>query len=183
MEGNYYKNKYRINSIRLQNWDYSYPGMYFITICTKNKIPWFGHVKNGIMGLNIIGCIIQNEWYKTEKIRKNVKLDEFITMPNHVHGIIEILNNNVETLRRNVSTGKNKFMSKISPKSNSLSSIVRSFKSACANNIHKIGYPQFQWQARFYEHIIRVDSESLEKIRHYIKYNPKMWYRDRNYLN
>jgi REP element-mobilizing transposase RayT len=87
----YFKNKYRIPSARLQGWDYGDVGEYFITICVNDpKIYYFGEVIYGEMNLSEIGKIVVNEWIKTATIRKNVVLDEFIVMPNHMHGIIVI---------------------------------------------------------------------------------------------
>jgi len=105
-----FKNKYRIASTRLTCWDYTSAGIYFITICTWNRLAWFGQVQNGQMELSEIGGIIQDEWLKTAKIRSNVELDEYAIMPDHFHGIIMIINNDslvgndVETTRRVVST-------------------------------------------------------------------------------
>jgi hypothetical protein len=136
-----FKNKYRINSTRLKGWDYSWPGYYFVTICTKDRTNFFGSIENEKMYLSEIGEIVENEWLKTEQIRKNVILDKFVVMPNHIHGILVIDNKycSVETLCHNASTelDKNNFMSKISPKSNSLSEIIRSFKSICTKKICK----------------------------------------------
>lgn len=80
--------------------------MYFITICTKNKEEYLGKIESGKVILNDIGKIIQEELLKTPVIRNNVKLDEWIIMPNHLHLIIEIVNSlvPVETPRRGVST-------------------------------------------------------------------------------
>lgn len=166
----------------MPDWDYSLAGLYFVTICTKNRKNWFGHIKNGVMGLNIIGCIANEEWENTEKLRINVKLDGFIIMPNHIHGIIVIENkNDVETPRRGVSTERNKHHNP-QWQPNSLGSIINQFKGICTKRIRAIGYPHFHWQERFYDHLIRIDQESLEKIRYYIKYNPQMWDRDKNNL-
>ncbi|MCB1159724.1 MAG: hypothetical protein KDK45_19650, partial [Leptospiraceae bacterium] len=85
-----YKNKYRIESARKKNWDYTSPAYYFITICTRDRKHYFGEIKNGIMELNPVGKIIHDEWYKTQSMRPNIYLDEFIIMPNHIHGIIQI---------------------------------------------------------------------------------------------
>ena len=89
-----YKNKYRIESTRLKNWDYSLPGCYFVTICTYHRKNFFGSINNNInsntVELSPLGIIVKDEWLNTESIRKNVSLDEFIIMPNHVHGIIII---------------------------------------------------------------------------------------------
>ncbi len=89
----------RIESTRLPHWDYSNPGMYFVTICTKNFQCWLGDVVDGEMVLNAMGEIAADEWLKTSEIRKNVEFDEWIVMPNHVHGIIGInsIGDRVET--------------------------------------------------------------------------------------
>ncbi len=86
-----FQNKYRIKTSRLSYWDYSNSGMYFVTICTKNFINYFGEVSNGSVMLSPIGNIVNKEWRNTEQIRNNIQLDKFIIMPNHVHGIIRIV--------------------------------------------------------------------------------------------
>ena len=78
-------------SIRLKGYDYSQNGLYFITICTQNREHLFGTITNGQMALNPMGEIAHNEWFKTESMRPNIRLHEFIVMPNHIHGIIEII--------------------------------------------------------------------------------------------
>jgi len=85
-----YKNKYRIESARLKDWDYSTPWWYYVTICTKNMKCFFGDVKNGKMVLNEVGEIVKEEWLRTKEMRKKVDLDYFVIMPNHFHGIIII---------------------------------------------------------------------------------------------
>ena len=145
---NLYKNKYRLESIRLQNWDYSWNGHYFITICTKEKQHFFGNIENEKIILNEIGKIAEKFWLEIPNHFSDVKLDEFVIMPNHVHGILIIDKNNlncsnVETLQCNVSTinidvklkndkcnvsTKNGFYSKISTKPKSISTIIRSYK-------------------------------------------------------
>ncbi|HCP08669.1 MAG TPA: hypothetical protein DIT25_02645 [Candidatus Moranbacteria bacterium] len=101
-----YKNKYRIESNRLQGYDYSQNGMYFVTICAKGREEYFGKIENGKMVLSEMGKIIKEEFLKTAIIRPYVKFDEWIIMPNHLHAIIEICGNGVpvETPRRGVST-------------------------------------------------------------------------------
>ena len=88
-----FQNKYRTQSNRLKNWDYSNAGYYSITICTKDKINYFGNIKESKMQLSEIGVILEKEWYKTPELRTdlNIILDEFVIMPNHFHCII-ILN-------------------------------------------------------------------------------------------
>ncbi|MBW2558634.1 MAG: hypothetical protein JRD69_07385 [Deltaproteobacteria bacterium] len=81
---------HRRRSIRLKGYDYSQAGLYFITMCTHNRLCLFGEIKNGEMILNEYGEIAEKEWIKTSKMRANIYLDVFGIMPNHVHGIIEI---------------------------------------------------------------------------------------------
>ncbi len=94
-----FKNKYRIESARLHSWDYTAPGWYFVTVCTKNKENFFGDVIDGEMNLSKAGRIVSEEWLKTAIIRSNIMLDEWVIMPNHLHGILVITERmtNVET--------------------------------------------------------------------------------------
>ena len=89
-----YKDKYRIESTRLKDWDYSRDGYYFVTICTQDKKCFFGDVIDEKVRLSAIGEIAADEWQKTAQIRNNVSLDAWIIMPNHLHGIVIINNNN-----------------------------------------------------------------------------------------
>ena len=190
-----FRGKYRIQSNRYKNWDYRNNGCYFITICTQNRKHFFGEIVDAKMELNKIGEIVHSQWYASEKIRQNIFLDAFVIMPNHIHGIVIIDNTNNndgrDVLRRDdlqiVSTNtntttttnpKNKFMAEISPSSNSLSMMIRQFKSAVTRYARQI-IPQFGWQPNYYYSIVR-NEKSLEKIREYIFYNPAMWHRDRN---
>ena len=87
-----YKNKYRVESTRLQKWNYGWNAKYYVTIITKDRKYFFGNIENQNMILSEIGRILKNECEKTSSIRPdmNIKLDEFVIMPNHIHGIIEI---------------------------------------------------------------------------------------------
>jgi putative transposase len=87
-----FDNKYRISSSRLQNWDYGSEGMYFVTINTQNHEHYFGEIPNKVLQITEIGKIVELEWLKTPEIRPdmNLKLAEFVVMPNHFHGIIII---------------------------------------------------------------------------------------------
>lgn len=141
---------------------------------------FFGEVINGKVILSDSGKIVSEEWIKTGEMRKNVKLDEWIVMPNHIHGIIELKNNNFleplhhETPQRGVSTAIAKNW-----KPNSLGSIINQFKSACTKRIWRSGFIDFKWQSRFYDRIIR-DENALGKIREYIQRNPTFWNEDKN---
>ena len=83
-----FKDKYRVESIRLPGYDYSQPGTYFITIVTHNRQCFFGNIVDGEMMLNEFGVLVKNEWLKTGIIRPNIVIDAFVVMPNHLHGII-----------------------------------------------------------------------------------------------
>ena len=81
-------NIYYRHSFRLKNYDYSQPGLYFITICTQNRIELFGEIKNGKMILNDYGEIVEKHWQKIPKYYPDIRLLEYVIMPNHIHGIL-----------------------------------------------------------------------------------------------
>ncbi len=175
-----FKGKYRIKSIRHPDWDYSSAGWYFVTICTKDRREFFGEIKNGIMALNEIGCVVAGFWQEIPNHFPFVRLDEWGVMPNHVHGIIIINNNRRDEAMPRLYMGNYTKMSQISPKPKSLPVIIGSFKSIVTKMINQ-KYPNihFQWQSRFYDHIIR-NEKSLDDIREYIHFNPNKWESDRN---
>jgi putative transposase len=174
--GSLFKNKYRIGSSRLRGYDYSLPGKYFITICTKNKIPYFGKIDAGNMILSETGKIARDSWMAIPSHFPNTVLDEFIIMPDHIHGII-IINNDVETPKLGVSTSNEiiKIMKSGNPywKSNSIGSIINQFKRICTIKTRTNGL-DLMWQTRFYDRIIRTYSE-FQRIRKYIYDNPATW--------
>jgi len=86
----YDPDKHHRRSVRLKGYDYSQNGAYFITICTQNRECLFGKIVNRKMLINDAGKIAYDEWIKTGKMRKNIIIDQFIIMPNHIHGIIII---------------------------------------------------------------------------------------------
>jgi putative transposase len=178
-----FKNKYRIEPARLKNWDYTKSAAYFVTICTANRKHFFGKIENEAMIPSEIGSIVEQEWIKTPGIRPdmNLELGEFVVMPNHFHGIMFIGDNEFNDERNGrdamhrVSTDdiyKNEF----GPQSKNLSSIIRGFKSAVTIQARNIN-PEFGWQSRFHDHIIR-DPKSYEVISNYIIENPKKWIED-----
>lgn len=181
--GEKYKNRYRIKSIRLEYYNYADDGWYFITICAKNRENHFGNIVNGKIKLSNIGELAKNELWRTEKMRFNIKLDEWVIMPNHLHAIIVIKNPGpvetqcigpVETQCIASLPYKNKF----GPQKNNLSSVIRGFKMSVKTLCNKNNF-DFAWQPRFYDHIIR-NEKSLMKIRQYIINNPLKWENDRN---
>jgi len=180
-----YKSKYRIETSRLKSWDYSSEGAYFITICTKGMINYFGKIVEEKVILSAIGNIVNEEWLMTGQIRKNVILDEYIIMPNHVHGIIFLLNKPdiVETPRWGVSNSETTHrVVSTTLKKDSISSILGQYKSNCSKRIKDCGIKNFQWQPRFHDHIIRNPKE-LYNIRKYIINNPLKWSFDEYYNN
>jgi len=178
-----FRGKYRIPSTRLKNWNYAGDGCYFVTICTKNRECLLGDIsKDGGICLAYSGQISRRCWIEIPKHFPFVKLDEFVVMPNHIHGIIMIdkTNENVETqdfasLQRGM-----KYQNTFGPQSKNLASIIRGFKIGVKKWANK-NEMTFYWQTRYYDHVIR-DEASLIRIRQYIIDNPRNWHKDRNNL-
>ena len=175
-------------SIRLQGYDYSRNGLYFVTICTNERILLFGDIHEGVMLLNDAGKIAKYELEEVPKHRKYVVLHEYIVMPNHVHMIVEIADDGMDCknddadfdggkdcrgVARNAPTENINIMSVISPKPRTLSVIVRAYKSAVSK---QLGYSP--WQRNYYENIIR-NEQSYCKISEYIKNNQQTWKEDK----
>jgi REP element-mobilizing transposase RayT len=124
-------------SMRLKNHDYGSMGYYFITMCCQNRLRWMGEVVDGKMKLNEIGMIIFEEWLSTEQKRGNVKLHEFVVMPDHFHGLIEISHSVKKAINHE------KFYS---PK-NTIGSIVRGFKSSTTVQLYEyISSHELHWR-------------------------------------
>ncbi len=147
-------------SIRLQGWGYRRSAFYFVTICIKDQMHYFGENCDGKMGLSVQGCAAWYFWKQIPAHSDNVQLDAFVVMPNHIHGIRQIVPNkkgvpSVGTLpTTSLQTNNRNRMSEISPKPGSLSTIIRSYKSAITRWCNSKDY-EFGWQGRFYDHIIR----------------------------
>ena len=182
---NKFRGKYRIESTRLKNWDYSSEGAYFVTLCTQNREYFFGDIVDGTMNYSRTGEMVAKEWENTKNIRSNVELDKWIVMPNHIHGIVVIKNSNAKTrhveTHCNASLRRKSSSNQFGPQSHNLASIIRGFKGASTKQIHVEGFMTFAWQPRFYDHIIR-DENDLNRIREYIINNPIKWNSDRNNL-
>ena len=232
-----FASKFKTSSSRLQNFDYSSSGIYFITICTLNKNNFFGKIINNQMELSKMGIIANQCLIDIPKHFSNITLDEYVVMPNHVHILFHVETpymaslqkdsnntligdnsrnmrqtnfNPVETHDRasltkrynnyfnfnqcrdvacNVSTNKqsniskenktSNYFSNISPKPNSIPTIIRSFKSSVTHQINpKTVF--FAWQPRYHDHIIK-DKPELIKIKNYIINNPVNWEKDKFY--
>ncbi|MDR1323259.1 MAG: transposase [Candidatus Margulisbacteria bacterium] len=181
-----FKNKYKIASARAKWWNYSDNGVYFITICTQNHRNYFGRVKRDKMCLSEIGRIAYDCWTQIPDHFPFVKLEKFVIMPNHVHGIIVIDKPDVvvetlhaTSLRKLPLRSQRQQMAEISPKSNSVSTVIRSYKSVVSNQARKINNT-FSWQSRFYDRIVRNNQE-YRRIARYIINNPYNWANDRNF--
>ena len=165
----------RRKQIRLREYDYSQPGAYFITICTKDRIGMFGKIVDGDMIMHEYGNIVQLCWNVLPDHYDNIQLDEFVVMPNHIHGIIIINDDAVGAGLRPAPTGNN-----VNPKRHGLSEIIRAFKSFSARRINEFRHTPCAhvWQRGYYDHIIR-NVQALNRIREYISTNPERWQLDR----
>ncbi|MCK4693454.1 MAG: hypothetical protein KAT23_07475 [Anaerolineales bacterium] len=158
-------------SIRLQNYDYSQPGAYFVTICTYRRKCLFGYVEKGTMHLTNFGEIARQEWLRSEEIRSEIRLDLFVVMPNHLHCIVVITHSD------GIVGAHGRAPLRRSPRS--LGSFIAGFKSVVTRRISQTrgtsGSPV--WQRNYYEHVIRSEDE-LQQIREYILNNPARWFED-----
>jgi len=151
----------RRKSIRLQGWDYSSPGWYFLTITIKNMKPVFGVVVNGRMVLNAAGQVADRCWREIPEHFPRAVLDEFVVMPNHVHGLLHLVERDTacRVPLRFEAFGK--------PVKGSISTIMRSYKSAVTRELGETF-----WQGRFYDVRARDDA-ARANIRRYIRQNPE----------
>ncbi len=180
--------KYSNKHLRKQDWDYGWDAAYFITICTQQRECYFGHVEKGEMNLSHIGIIADVLWHEIKNHAKNIKLGEYIVMPNHVHGIL-ILDGNLTVGTTHVLSPQSKTTDPAESKKtigqlrfqnqgkNTISSIVGSYKSAVSKHARRLGF-DFSWQSRFHDHIIR-DEHAYLNISNYIENNPAKWEEDR----
>ena len=201
--------KHHRRSIRLKGYDYTQPGAYFITVVTHDRECLFGEIVDGEMRLNEYGEIVRAEWFQTAVVRPYVMLhpDEFVVMPNHVHGIIWIVDVDVGATRRVAPTrvvptrvvptrvvptrvvptrvAPTRVAPTTTPRgpdAGSIGAIMGQFKSITAKRINALrdtpGAPV--WQRNYYEHIIR-NERALNAIRRYILNNPANWTKDADY--
>jgi len=167
-------------STRLPGYDYSQPGAYFVTICTRNRECFLGEIIAGEMRLNDLGRIVANEWVNTEKIRCEITLAEWVIMPNHLHGIVLIGNHPSVVGAYGHREVRAYGHTPLRSPSKNLGAMVRGFKSAVTQQInHHLNTPgQPFWQRNYHEHVIRNDAD-LNRIREYVTDNPTRWDRDK----
>jgi len=167
-------------SIRLRDHDYSQPGYYFITVCIEQpKKRLFGNVIDGRMLLNDAGKCTERCWRDIPAHFPQVKLDEFVVMPNHVHGIIVIRDsaeNHMVTGTNIVAAGETDTHPTVSIRgtSNTIGSMVRGFKIGVSKWFRENTGTSAVWQRNYYDRVIR-DEQSLLRIRKYIRNNPRNW--------
>ena len=159
---------------RLKNYDYSNSGYYFVTICTDNHIKHFGKIENDKIVLTDLGKIVKKCWLDIPIHFPAAILDQFIIMPNHVHGIIiidyddksqNLVGTNIQ------SVGNENIRSLQNNRKTNLSSIIKGFKVGVTKLAKENKFSNFKWQKSFYDRILRNEKELLN-IRKYIKYNP-----------
>jgi REP element-mobilizing transposase RayT len=182
-------------SIRLQNYDYSQNGAYFVTICVNKKQELLGNIENGEMIPNDAGLMVSNLWQKLAEKFDGVFIDEFCVMPNHFHGILVIENsmkmgeNMVSPVRIEIENTKNVGVEPCFNPIQGLPRFISWFKRISTNKyihgVNKNGWEPFYqklWLRNYHERVIRNESD-LEKIRQYIVNNPANWENDENYLS
>jgi REP element-mobilizing transposase RayT len=165
---------HRRRSIRLRDYDYSQGGAYFVTICTRDRECLFGEIIGHTTRLSAVGEIVHDEWLRSVDLRKEIDLDGWVMMPNHIHAIVVIadLGRGDRPVAPTTRPG---------PRPRSLSSLMAGFKSAATTQVNaQRGTPGVPlWQRNYYEHVIRNDAD-LTRIREYITTNPFRWGDDEN---
>jgi putative transposase len=169
-----YQKKYRISSPRLAGWDYGSHGLYFVTICTKHRVHYFGEViqpenpDNAFVEYADMGKIAFDNWLRIPEFYPFAKLDDFSIMPDHLHAILFI------DKPDKTSWEVNKF----GAQKGNLAAVLRGYKSSIKTfaNDNKI---EFTWQPKYYDRVIRDDRE-YNNIREYIYKNPKNWLSDKS---
>ncbi len=164
----YNPQRHHRRSQRLQSYDYSQSGFYYVTVCTEMRIHLFGEIvesdanyvqsnKNAQVNLNPFGQIVLETWLDLVNHNSNVHLHQFVLMPNHAHGIIEITDD----------------------ARHGLTEIIRQFKTFSSRKINTIRDSQGEkvWQRGFHEHVVR-NAHDLQRISEYIRNNPKRWFEE-----
>jgi putative transposase len=152
-------------SRRLSKYDYSEPGFYFVTICTMQHRLVLGTIADGQVCLKRPGQVAESVWMTLPRRFAHVKLDDYVIMPNHMHGIIELTD--VDGMHSGTRVP--------------LWEIVRAFKAVATYQLHhEEGNKQFAWEDNFYDTVIRTEA-ALQQFRRYIQENPMRWMEDKLY--
>jgi REP element-mobilizing transposase RayT len=196
-----YRNKYRIPSARIQNWDYGTDGAYFITICTENRHYFFGDIAtNSAIDISVdtsnsisshakpilipteLGKLAEQFWLEIPNQFSFIELGEFVIMPNHIHGILIINKVNLPLFDASNLSFRMPLNGGVAGNNNpmfqqNIARVIRWYKGRCSFEMRKIN-EDFKWQSRYYEHLIR-DDLSFERISSYIINNPTKWAEDK----
>ena len=148
---------------RKLGFDYSSEAIYFVTICCKDRVHFFGRITNGEMNLNESGQIVNRQIKWLEEQYSYCHIHNAVVMPNHVHILLEI--------------GKSENQD---VKVKSLSSLIGAFKTTVSKHIHLIGKDKFAWQRSFHDHIVKSETR-YQIIFNYISENPGKWDKDKFY--
>lgn len=193
MEGSHlYKGRLCLDTLRYKKWDYGASAHYFVTICTKNKLEYFGQVQGGQMNLSPMGQIAHETWLKIPEQFGFVTLGNVVVMPDHVHGIISIERGSGVINRAATGEGtcgaifaevdwglkdQGGITGSFNPMgNNTLGEIIRWFKGKTTFNIRRTipGAPHFTWQSRYHDKIIFTE-QAYRAIWRYIEKNPQKW--------
>lgn len=185
-----FADKFLCKSARLKNWNYSTPGIYFITICTLNGNNFFGKITNNKIELSKMGLIANQCLINIPAHFANVCLNAFVVMPNHVHILFHVETPDLASLQDNqkitlITLGHRNhpdYYSRLNQKSKQIiPKIIQQFKSSVKrqSNQQKLF---FSWQSRFHDHLIDNQKE-LSIIQNYIINNPANWLKDKYYAN
>ena len=171
--------KYTIKSSRLKNWNYSSPGYYHLIICCWKHNKFLGEISGESISLSTRGDIVKGEIEKTFAIRKNIVLDEYVIMPNHVHMLIHLLSDKtVETHRVRLNNDSyDRLISARKRSTQTVPNMVKMFK-ASVSSVCKKQRLFFGWQARYYDEIIR-DKKHYWAVKKYIQNNINNWSKDK----
>jgi len=170
--------EYHRRSIRLRSYDYSQPGMYYVTLVLEDRVCTLGEIVGGEVRLSKTGQIVKARWEEIPNDFENVILDQYVIMPNHVHGVLILkdflVGTRHEALQEKIisrkgfihETPSGKGLMNQTPTKNvspgwplmadsrvSLGKVVRAFKAKSAKTIHDLGRKEFQWQRNFYDHV------------------------------
>ncbi len=201
----YDPSRHHRRSIRLNGYDYTKAGAYFVTIDVRNWLKLFGRIESGIMLLSEVGLMIQRIWMEIPDYYPGVSIDEFVVMPDHFHGIVVLGDEPLKDMggvgdedtrqgqtrgvaRTECESSRQQGNEDISRKYDqlSLSEVVQRFKSLTTkkyiDGVYDKSWPRFDgklWHRNYYEHIIHSQKE-WDSIRYYIRSNPRNWIRRRS---
>lgn len=147
-----YRDRYRVPSARMSGWDYRWSGVYAVTICVLDRLECLGALSEGSVQFTPFGAIVAGAWQEIPHIHPRVSLDEWIVMPDHLHGIL--------------------IFGPPDPRAVPLGTIIGQFKKRSTKRIRAMGAPQFAWQERYFDQIL-PDARALDRYRSYIRHNPK----------